>query len=424
VAGGVVGSNALINPIRMMRNTIGTITDPHSAWMLLRSLETLELRMSRAGENAAKVCAFFHDHPKWRASAIWGFLQDGRQADIYRRHCTGAGSTFSLYLKGGEREAFAFLDALKIAKLAVSLGGTETLASAPAAMTHLSVPDERKKALGISDNLVRISIGVEDPDDLIADFDQAHSEGLVRIQCRLLPVPTSQLRPSHPRSGRALAATVRRTSDGPRRPTHDRIEADVHGVPLQPLALEPGLDHGQLAVAVAIVAFDPGDDAAVRIEPGLGRDDIVEAEPLRDRGGIEAIGGRRHDEAPPRRPIRIDAGSRARKYIGLRLVIGEALNHGFQALWRQRSADHQSVHEFLEPAPADEAKGESECGEDDCRQQKQPPRGECETGVEQERRVGRPSGDRPVHVVNGKRRLHSPAICERGSREAMRKPQV
>jgi methionine-gamma-lyase len=173
VAGGVVGAKALIDPIRMMRNTIGTITDPHSAWMLLRSLETLELRMSRAGENAAKVCAFFRDHPKVESVGYLGFLTDGRQADIYRRHCTGAGSTFSLYLKGGEREAFAFLDALKIAHLAVSLGGTETLASAPAAMTHLSVPDERKKALDITDNLVRISIGVEDPDDLIADFDQA-----------------------------------------------------------------------------------------------------------------------------------------------------------------------------------------------------------------------------------------------------------
>lgn len=173
VAGGVVGSNALINPIRMMRNTIGTITDPNSAWMLLRSLETLELRMSRAGENAVKVCEFLRDHPKVETVGYLGFLKDGRQADIYRRHCTGAGSTFSLYLKGGEREAFAFLDTLKIAKLAVSLGGTETLASAPAAMTHLSVADERKKALGITDNLVRISIGVEDAGDLIADFDQA-----------------------------------------------------------------------------------------------------------------------------------------------------------------------------------------------------------------------------------------------------------
>jgi len=178
VAGAVVGAKALITPIRMMRNTIGTITDPHTAWMLLRSLETLELRMSRAGENAAKVCEFLRAHPKVERVGYLGFLEDGapqnaRQADIYRRHCNGAGSTFSLYLKGGERQAFAFLDALIIAKLAVSLGGTETLASAPAAMTHLSVPQERKTALDITDNLVRISIGVEDPDDLIADFEQA-----------------------------------------------------------------------------------------------------------------------------------------------------------------------------------------------------------------------------------------------------------
>ncbi len=174
VAGGAVGSKAMINPIRMMRNTIGTITDPHSAWMLLRSLETLELRMSRAGENAAKVCAFLREQPQVESVGYLGFLEPGtRQRDIYDRHCSGAGSTFSLYLKGGERESFAFLDALKIAKLAVSLGGTETLASAPAAMTHLSVPQERKDALGISDNLVRISVGVENADDLIADFAQA-----------------------------------------------------------------------------------------------------------------------------------------------------------------------------------------------------------------------------------------------------------
>ena len=174
VAGAALGSKALIGPIRAMRNTIGTITDPNTAWLLLRSLETLELRMSRAGENAAKVCAFLRDHPKVERVGYLGFLEEGgTQADIYRRHCSGAGSTFSLYLKGGEAEAFAFLDALKIAKLAVSLGGTETLASHPAGMTHLSVPDERKRALDIGDNLVRISIGVEDAGDLIADFGQA-----------------------------------------------------------------------------------------------------------------------------------------------------------------------------------------------------------------------------------------------------------
>jgi len=174
VAGALVGKRSVIDKVRMMRNVMGGICDPNTAWMLLRSLETLELRMQRAGESAAKVCEFLRDHPKVEKVGYLGFLEEGsRQADIYRRHCTGAGSTFSLYLKGGEKEAFAFLDNLTIAQLAVSLGGTETLASAPAAMTHLSVPNERKKALEITDNLVRISIGVEDPDDLIADFMHA-----------------------------------------------------------------------------------------------------------------------------------------------------------------------------------------------------------------------------------------------------------
>jgi methionine-gamma-lyase len=173
VAGGALGSKAHVTMIRAMRNTIGTILDPNSAWMLLRSLETLELRMSRAGENAEKICTWLKDQPKVEKIVYLGFPETPRQADIYARHCSGAGSTFSLYLKGGERESFAFLDALKIAKLAVSLGGTETLASCPAAMTHLSVPDDRKAALGITDNMVRISIGVEDADDLIADFEQA-----------------------------------------------------------------------------------------------------------------------------------------------------------------------------------------------------------------------------------------------------------
>ena len=173
VAGSIAGSKRWMDPVRALRNTMGGIADPNTAWMLLRSLETVELRMERAGKNAEKVCAFLKDHPKVDGLGYLGFITDPRQQDIFNRHCTGAGSTFSLFVKGGEAEAFRFLDNLKIAKLAVSLGGTETLASCPAAMTHLSVPDERKAALGITPNLVRISIGIEDPDDLIADFDQA-----------------------------------------------------------------------------------------------------------------------------------------------------------------------------------------------------------------------------------------------------------
>jgi methionine-gamma-lyase len=173
VAGSIAGAKRWMTPVRMLRNTMGGICDPNTAWMLLRSLETVELRMQRAGENAAKVCAWLKRHPKVAGLCYLGMIEDARQQDIYNRHCKGAGSTFSLLLNGGEVECFRFLDALRIAKLAVSLGGTETLASHPASMTHLSVPDGRKAELGISDNLVRISIGIEDADDLIADFEQA-----------------------------------------------------------------------------------------------------------------------------------------------------------------------------------------------------------------------------------------------------------
>jgi methionine-gamma-lyase len=173
VAGSIAGAKRWINPVRALRNTMGGIVDPNTAWMLLRSLETVELRMQRAGENAAKVCAFLRDHPKVEGLGYLGFISDPRQQDIYDRHCLGAGSTFSVFIKGGEAECFRFLDNLTIAKLAVSLGGTETLASHPASMTHLSVPQARKDMLGITDNLVRISVGIEDADDLIADFAQA-----------------------------------------------------------------------------------------------------------------------------------------------------------------------------------------------------------------------------------------------------------
>lgn len=173
VAGSIAGAKKWMDPVRALRNTMGGIVDPNTAWMLLRSLETVELRMQRAGENAAKVCAFLKSHPKVTGLGYLGDITDAHQQDIYDRHCKGAGSTFSVFLKGGEAECFRFLDNLQIAKLAVSLGGTETLASHPASMTHLSVPDERKAALGITDSLVRISVGIEDADDLIADFEQA-----------------------------------------------------------------------------------------------------------------------------------------------------------------------------------------------------------------------------------------------------------
>jgi methionine-gamma-lyase len=174
VAGAVLGTKKALRPIRSMRSGLGTMSDPHTGWLLMRSLETLELRMSRAGQNAAHIADYLLTHPGIERVGYLGHLKSGtREHEIFTRQCTGAGSTISVYVKGGEAEAFRFLDKLVLIKLAVSLGGTESLASHPAAMTHIAVPEERKKRFGLLPNLVRISIGVEHPDDLIADLRQA-----------------------------------------------------------------------------------------------------------------------------------------------------------------------------------------------------------------------------------------------------------
>jgi len=174
VAGGVTGRREVVQPIRLLRGAMGTQLDPNSAWMLLRSMETLKLRMERADDNARRVAEFLATQPKVTAVKHLGLLpaSDPRRA-VFERQCRGAGSTFSFEVQGGEAGAFRFLDALQVIKLAVSLGGTESLASHPAAMTHSGVPAEVRSRLGISESMIRVSIGIEDPDDLIEDMRQA-----------------------------------------------------------------------------------------------------------------------------------------------------------------------------------------------------------------------------------------------------------
>jgi len=174
VAGGVTGRREAVQPIRQLRGAMGTQLDPNSAWMLLRSLETLKLRMTRATANAQEVAEFLATQPKVTSVKHLGLLgaSDPRRA-VFDRQCSGAGSTFSFEVQGGEAGAFRFLDALQVIKLAVSLGGTESLASHPAAMTHSGVPAELRGRLGISESMIRVSIGIEDPADLIEDVRQA-----------------------------------------------------------------------------------------------------------------------------------------------------------------------------------------------------------------------------------------------------------
>jgi methionine-gamma-lyase len=174
IAGATLGSKATIGPIRALRGSLGTQLEPHSCWMLGRSLETLGLRMERADSNAKLVAKYLHEHPTVSKVHYLAFLEDGSKAQaVFARQCTGAGSTFSFDIKGGEKEAFAFLNALQIFKLAVSLGGTESLASHPAAMTHSGVPPEVRARIGVLDTTIRLSVGIEHADDLIADLAQA-----------------------------------------------------------------------------------------------------------------------------------------------------------------------------------------------------------------------------------------------------------
>lgn len=174
VAGAVLGSDAMTRPVRQLRGAIGTHLDPHSCWMLGRSLETLGLRMERATLNAQRVAELLKDHPKVNKVHFLPFYESGSaEGKVYARQCSGAGSTFSFDIEGGEPAAFRFLNALKVMKLAVSLGGTESLASHSATMTHSGVPKEVRERIGVTSSTVRLSIGVEHIDDLLVDVKQA-----------------------------------------------------------------------------------------------------------------------------------------------------------------------------------------------------------------------------------------------------------
>ncbi len=176
IAGAVLGSAALTRPVKLLRGAIGTQLDAHSCWMLGRSLETLELRMQRANKNAAAVAKFLRDQKAVAKVHYLPFLEPKTpQRRVYNAQCKAAGSTFSFDITGGERQAFQVLNRLEIFKLAVSLGGTESLACHPASTTHSGVPAEVRAAIGVSDATIRISIGIEHPDDLIADLAQALS---------------------------------------------------------------------------------------------------------------------------------------------------------------------------------------------------------------------------------------------------------
>ena len=157
-----------------MRNYLGTTLDAHTCWLVTRSLETVRLRMEKAFDNA-RICAeFLRDHPKIGKVMYPAFLEaDDPQRKVYDEQCEAAGSTFSFDVKGGKDAAFRMLDNLQLIKLAVSLGGTESLMCHPGSTTHSGVDEEIRKRIGFTDGLIRFSVGIEAAEDLLVDLEQA-----------------------------------------------------------------------------------------------------------------------------------------------------------------------------------------------------------------------------------------------------------
>lgn len=175
IAGACLGSRALLARVKALRTFLGNMAGPNTGWLLLRSLETLKARMDIQSANADKVAEYLNTHPKIEKVYYPGNLKesDGHQYEIKQKQCLSNGAMISFDVKGGQKEAFACLNSLKLIKLAVSLGSTESLAQHPATMTHVDVDHALKQELSITDKMIRLSVGVENYEDIIYDLQQA-----------------------------------------------------------------------------------------------------------------------------------------------------------------------------------------------------------------------------------------------------------
>jgi len=174
IAGAVLGSKALMSRIKVLRTFLGNMAAPYTAWLLMRSLETLKVRMEQQQKNAIDVAEFLNSHDKISNINYLGLMDESHpQFATYQEQYEGPGAMMSFEVKGGEKEAFALLNALRLIRLAVSLGSTESLAEHPRSMTHAGVDEDQLDRMGVSHSLVRLSVGVENSADLIHDLSQA-----------------------------------------------------------------------------------------------------------------------------------------------------------------------------------------------------------------------------------------------------------
>jgi methionine-gamma-lyase len=174
IAGAWCGNQDVINRVKILRTFLGNMAAPHTGWLLMRSLETLKIRMEQQATNAEQVANYLNEHEKVEKVYYLGLIPEGTsEHKIYKRQYNSPGAMLSFDIQGGEKEAFKFIDNLKLIKLAVSLGGTESLVEHPATMTHAGVAPAFREELSITEKLVRLSIGVENHADLIWDIEQA-----------------------------------------------------------------------------------------------------------------------------------------------------------------------------------------------------------------------------------------------------------
>jgi len=171
----VAKTEALFRQLRPMMTTLGCNMDPHQAYLVIRGIKTLGLRIERAQANALKIAQWLESQPQVEWVRYVG-LPSHPQHELAKRQMSGFGAMIAFEVKGGLEAGRAVMDNLRIATLAVSLGGVESLVEHPASMTHAGVPREHRVEAGITDGLVRYSVGIEDVNDLIADLAQAFAK--------------------------------------------------------------------------------------------------------------------------------------------------------------------------------------------------------------------------------------------------------
>lgn len=177
MVGGAVATdnNQIAEKLAFLSNSMGGVQGAFDSFLALRSLKTLPIRMKAHAENAMKIAEFLEKHPQVE-KILYPGLKSHPQHELARSQMTGFGGMITFFIKGGLNSAKKFLESVQVFALAESLGGVESLIEHPAIMTHASVPPEQRKALGIDDSLIRLSVGIEDVDDLLADLKQAFAQ--------------------------------------------------------------------------------------------------------------------------------------------------------------------------------------------------------------------------------------------------------